>query len=60
MLVVELGLQETLQLFSEFFEEAESRFIHLRKLSYENGQAIEREAHVLKGAAGYFGLACLS
>lgn len=55
-LVAELGLEDTLQLFSGFFNEAEKRLRRLRELSYENWEGIEREAHGLKGAAGNFGL----
>lgn len=55
-LVAELGLEDTVQMFSVFFDEADKRLLRLRELSYDNREAIAREAHGLKGSAGNFGL----
>ena len=55
-LVAELGLEDTVQMFSVFFAEADKRLTRLRELSCENADAIAREAHGLKGSAGNFGL----
>jgi len=55
-LVAELGLEDTVQMFAVFFAEADKRFSRLRALSCDNGDAIAREAHGLKGSAGNFGL----
>ena len=55
-LVAELGLEDTLQMFSVFFTEADKRLTRLRELSFENRKAIQHEAHGLKGSAGNFGL----
>ena len=55
-LVAELGLEDTVQMFSVFFNEADKRLRRLRELSYEDRKAIEHEAHGLKGSAGNYGL----
>jgi HPt (histidine-containing phosphotransfer) domain-containing protein len=56
-LVAEIGREDTLETFSIFFTEADSRLERLRKLSCDNDRdAIAREAHGLKGSAGNFGL----
>jgi HPt (histidine-containing phosphotransfer) domain-containing protein len=52
----ELGRADTLQTFSVFFKEAESRLKRLRELSCDkDGDSIKHEAHALKGSAGNFG-----
>jgi HPt (histidine-containing phosphotransfer) domain-containing protein len=55
-LVAELGLDDTLQMFSVFFDETDKRLSRLRELPPDNWGAIEQEAHGLKGSAGNFGL----
>jgi HPt (histidine-containing phosphotransfer) domain-containing protein len=56
-LVTEIGREDTLQTFSVFFNEADNRLRRLRELSCDkHSDAIEREAHALKGSAGNFGL----
>jgi HPt (histidine-containing phosphotransfer) domain-containing protein len=55
-LLAELGREDTLQMFSVFFTEADKRLTRLREFSIENRKAIQHEAHGLKGSAGNFGL----
>jgi HPt (histidine-containing phosphotransfer) domain-containing protein len=56
-LAEEIGRDDTLQTFSIFFDEADSRLKRLRELSCEADRpAIVREAHGLKGTAANFGL----
>ena len=59
--VAEIGREDSLQTFALFFEETEARFCRLRALSCEKQrQAVEREAHGLKGSGGNFGFRRLS
>ena len=56
ILAEELGRADTLQTFSVFFREAESRLKRLRELSGDrDSDSIKHEAHALKGSAGNFG-----
>lgn len=57
-LVAEIGREDSLQTFSIFFSEADSRLKRLRALSCEaERKTVEQEAHGLKGSAANFGLA---
>jgi HPt (histidine-containing phosphotransfer) domain-containing protein len=56
ILADELGRADTLQTFSVFFIEAESRLKRLRELCGDrDADSIKHEAHALKGSAGNFG-----
>jgi len=56
-LVEEIGREDTLQTFSIFFEEATNRLKRMRTLSCgEDRNAIQQDAHGLKGTAANFGL----
>jgi HPt (histidine-containing phosphotransfer) domain-containing protein len=56
-LVAELGREDTLQTFSIFFDEADNRLKRLRELSCEEERnAVQQQAHGLKGSAANFGL----
>src|SRR5271156_2730235 len=56
-LVSELGREDTLQTFSIFFDEADNRLKRLRELSCEEERnAVQQQAHGLKGSAANFGL----
>ena len=56
-LAEEIGLEDTKQTFSIFFEEATNRLKRMRTLSCDNERnAIQQDAHGLKGSAANFGL----
>jgi len=56
IIVAELGRDDTVQMFAIFFTDTDKRLSRLRQLSCDSWEAIEREAHGLKGSAGNFGL----